>query len=51
MYLGFSSMNTVKDPNPAVLAKILEQAGFRITLVWRTQPYPDVAQNALSAGW
>jgi probable F420-dependent oxidoreductase len=28
MYLGFSSMNTVKDPNPADLAKTLEAAGF-----------------------
>lgn len=28
MYLGFSSMNTVKDANPAVLAKTLEAAGF-----------------------
>ena len=28
MFLGFSSMNTVKDPNPAVLAKVLEEAGF-----------------------
>ena len=28
MHLGFSSMNTVKDPNPAELAKTLEEAGF-----------------------
>lgn len=28
MHLGFSSMNTVNDPNPAVLAKTLEEAGF-----------------------
>ncbi len=28
MHLGFSSMNTVNDPNPAELAKTLEQAGF-----------------------
>lgn len=28
MYLGFSSMNTVNDPNPALLAKTLEEAGF-----------------------
>ena len=28
MYLGFSSMNTVHDPEPALLAKTLEQAGF-----------------------
>lgn len=28
MYLGFSSMNTLKDPNPMELAKVLEQAGF-----------------------
>lgn len=28
MHLGFSSMNNVNDPNPAVLAKALEEAGF-----------------------
>lgn len=28
MHLGFSSMNTVKDPHPSELAKTLEQAGF-----------------------
>ncbi|WP_372864965.1 TIGR03619 family F420-dependent LLM class oxidoreductase [Spongiibacter sp.] len=28
MYLGFSSMNTVHDPRPAELAKVLEEAGF-----------------------
>ncbi len=28
MHLGFSSMNTLKDPNPATLAKVLEDAGF-----------------------
>lgn len=28
MHLGFSSMNTLMDPNPAELAKVLEQAGF-----------------------
>jgi alkanesulfonate monooxygenase SsuD/methylene tetrahydromethanopterin reductase-like flavin-dependent oxidoreductase (luciferase family) len=28
MHLGFSSMNTVNDPEPAKLAKILEEAGF-----------------------
>ena len=28
MHLGFSSMNTVHDPRPADLAKILEEAGF-----------------------
>ncbi|NRB39702.1 MAG: TIGR03619 family F420-dependent LLM class oxidoreductase [Pseudomonadales bacterium] len=28
MFLGFSSMNTPKDPDPAELAKTLEQAGF-----------------------
>ena len=28
MFLGFSSMNTLKDPNPAELAKQLEDAGF-----------------------
>ena len=28
MHLGFSSMNTPKDPDPAELAKTLEQAGF-----------------------
>lgn len=28
MYLGFSSMNTINDPNPALLAKTLEEAGF-----------------------
>lgn len=28
MYLGFSSMNTLQDPSPEVLAKILEEAGF-----------------------
>src|SRR5690554_6637286 len=28
MHLGFSSMNTINDPNPALLAKTLEEAGF-----------------------
>lgn len=28
MHLGFSSMNNSNDPNPAVLAKALEDAGF-----------------------
>lgn len=28
MHLGFSSMNTTIDPNPGVLAKTLEEAGF-----------------------
>lgn len=28
MHLGFSSMNTIHDPDPAELAKVLEQAGF-----------------------
>ncbi len=28
MHLGFSSMNTIHDPSPALLAKTLEQAGF-----------------------
>ncbi|TNF35778.1 MAG: LLM class F420-dependent oxidoreductase [Gammaproteobacteria bacterium] len=28
MHLGFSSMNTLNDPNPAALAKTLEEAGF-----------------------
>jgi probable F420-dependent oxidoreductase len=28
MHLGFSSMNNIQDPNPAVLAKALEEAGF-----------------------
>ncbi len=28
MFLGFSSMNTPKDPDPAELAKIVEEAGF-----------------------
>lgn len=28
MYLGFSSMNTIHDPRPAELAKVLEEAGF-----------------------
>lgn len=28
MYLGFSSMNNVEDPQPAMLAKALEEAGF-----------------------
>ena len=28
MHLGFTSMNTLKDPAPEVLAKTLEDAGF-----------------------
>jgi probable F420-dependent oxidoreductase len=28
MHLGFSSMNNIHDPNPAALAKALEEAGF-----------------------
>lgn len=48
MHLGFSSMNTLKDPNPVELAKTLEEAGFES--LWygehshipmcRTTPYP-----------
>lgn len=48
MHLAFSSMNTLKDPNPAVLAKALEDRGFES--LWygehshipscRTTPYP-----------
>lgn len=48
MHLGFSSMNTLKDPNPAELAKVLEEAGFES--LWygehshiprcRSTPYP-----------
>lgn len=48
MHLGFSSMNTVDDPAPDLLAKTLEQAGFES--LWygehshipisRTSPYP-----------
>ncbi len=48
MHLGFTSMNTASDPDPAVLAKVLEQAGFES--LWfgehshiprcRTTPYP-----------
>lgn len=48
MYLGFSSMNTISDPNPAILAKTLEEAGFES--LWygehshipmcRSTPYP-----------
>lgn len=48
MYLGFSSMNTINDPNPAILAKTLEEAGFES--LWygehshipmcRSTPYP-----------
>lgn len=48
MFVGFSSMNTPLDPNPAELAKTLEDAGFES--LWygehshiprcRTTPYP-----------
>lgn len=48
MHLGFSSMNTPKDPDPIILAKTLEEAGFES--LWygehshipmcRTTPYP-----------
>lgn len=48
MHLGFSSMNTVTDPDPSVLARILEEAGFES--LWygehshipasRKSPYP-----------
>ena len=48
MYLGFSSMNSPKDPDPRELAKTLEQAGFES--LWygehshipmcRSTPYP-----------
>ncbi len=49
MHLGFSSMNTVQDPNPGLLAKTLEEAGFES--LWygehshipmsRKTPYPS----------
>ena len=48
MHLGFSSMNTPKDPDPRKLAKLLEEAGFES--LWygehshiprcRSTPYP-----------
>ena len=48
MYLGFTSMNTVDDPAPALLARILEEAGFESLWygehshipVSRATPYP-----------
>lgn len=48
MHLGFSSMNTAQDPNPALLAKTLEEAGFESLWygehshipVARKTPYP-----------
>lgn len=48
MYLGFNSMNTLDDPDPALLATTLEQAGFESLWygehshipVSRLSPYP-----------
>ncbi len=48
MHLGFTSMNTVDDPAPALLARILEEAGFESLWygehshipVSRATPYP-----------
>jgi len=48
MHLGFSSMNTADDPEPALLARTLEEAGFESLWygehshipVARTTPYP-----------
>lgn len=48
MHLGFSSMNTADDPDPALLAKLLEEAGFESLWygehshipVARKTPYP-----------
>lgn len=52
MFLGFSSMNTVNDPKPQILAKTLEEAGFES--LWygehshipmcRSTPYPAGGQ-------
>jgi hypothetical protein len=41
MHLGFSSMNTADDPEPALLARTLEEAGFA---------HPGGTHHAISAG-
>lgn len=56
MYLGFSSMNNVRDPAPELLAKTLEEAGFESLWygehshipVARKTPYP--ADVVVAAG-
>lgn len=44
MYLGFSSMNTVQDPAPELLAKTLEEAGFE-SLWYGEHSHIPVAQK------
>lgn len=44
MHLGFSSMNTEIDPDPALLAKMVEQAGFE-SLWYGEHSHIPVARN------
>ncbi|MBB5186486.1 putative F420-dependent oxidoreductase [Zhongshania antarctica] len=50
MHLGFSSMNTVNDPNPAELAKTLEDAGFESLWYGEHSHIPRCRSTAYPAG-
>jgi probable F420-dependent oxidoreductase len=50
MHLGFTSMNTAKDPNPAELAKILEDAGFESLWYGEHSHIPRSRTTAYPAG-
>jgi probable F420-dependent oxidoreductase len=50
MHLGFTSMNTAKDPNPAELAKILEDAGFESLWYGEHSHIPRCRTTAYPAG-
>lgn len=50
MYLGFSSMNTIKDPDPISLAKTLEAAGFESLWYGEHSHIPMSRQTPYPAG-
>ena len=50
MHLGFSSMNTVNDPDPAELAKTLEDAGFESLWYGEHSHIPRCRSTAYPAG-
>jgi probable F420-dependent oxidoreductase len=50
MHLGFSSMNTADDPNPGLLAKTLEQAGFESLWYGEHSHIPVARQTPYPAG-
>lgn len=50
MYLGFSSMNTPKDPSPVILAKALEDRGFESLWYGEHSHIPQSRQTPYPAG-